>query len=303
MGEWRLDTLSAPAGERTVVFVGEYHLEDRLSSLLEVCDALSPDTIALESDADRIAHCGLDRAIGRAQALPQDADPEREYRNLFSGSEDRSALTFAALYAAHRHLPLYLVDWHPCHPADIRDYFSGGAPRYVGRQPGEGLGWQGLGKLFEETIEALFGFRGRMDAESRIAPTLRYTSSWDDAPEERYRCRYDLLCETAEGMALRNEYTGQALNLINGERILYVGGVYHFLTEAFFREEGRRSGSLAPLQNLVEADRRYYVHLAGQAFEEERLAMFGTADVPAACAGKASPLLEWERLGYWPRHL
>ncbi len=303
MGEWKLDTLAAPAGERTVVFVGEYHREDRLSSLMDVCSAFSPDVIALESDADRIVDCGLDRVIERAQALSPEEDAESAYRSLLTGHEDRSALTFAALYAAHRHLPLYLVDWHPLHPGSIGDYFAGGAPRYVRQQGGEESGWKGLADLFEETIETLFGFRGRMDAQSRIFNTLRCVTGWDDPPEKGACQRYNLLCETVEGMAIRNEYTAQALNLIPGERILYVGGIYHFLTEAFFKNEGYRSTFLAPLQDLAEADNRYYVHLAGPTFEEERLAAFGTTDIPVRCVKSASPALEWERLGHWARHL
>lgn len=297
-----LSKLVAPEGEKTVLMVGEDHYQDSMITLLSLCHAFKPDVIAIESDADRMIRKKLTITLESACDYPQGFTDYREY-TLATG--DVSSLSSAAIYAAQSKLPLYLIDWHPTHPGNIGDWFSGEAPRFVYTEERLGwasLGWAGLGRSFDNTIETLLGFREKMEALNMQAETYKVLAR-DKGEGERRFIWYNTLCETPHGILIRNEYTAMALNSIDAERILYVGGAGHFRPVTTHLEDWhQRFDFITPLQDLVVADNKYYVDLPALRWPKHRQYAreeLGTDEFPIKITKTVQPRLEWQNLEYF----
>ncbi len=300
-----LSRLVAPEGEKTVLMVGEGedHEQYGLPEILDICRAFRPDAIVIERDADRM---GLEpwHTIGELLRDLRSSGEQPDYEALLSDrGQAATAMRIAAMYAAHTGLPLYLADWQPTPPESLADFFTGEVPRFAGTGRPEEQGWKGLADTFEETIGTLFGPQEKFWANVFIGERIMLESSWKDDAETRGLMRYDLLCLSPQGMALRNEYTAMVLNNIEAERILYVGGAAHFCPRSHYIRDMRiRVDSVIPLQELIDAPHKYYVDLEAHRSPEkfqDILAELGAEGFPARIAKTAQPRLEWERLGYW----
>lgn len=299
-----LSRLIAPEGEKTVLMVGEGedHEQHGLPEILDLCRLFRPDAVAIERDADRMR---LEpwHAIGELLRDLRSSGEQPDHGALLSErGRVATPMRIAAMYAAHTGLPLYLADWQPIPAESIMDYFSGRVPRFAGTGQPDELGWKGLAAAFEEAIGTLFGPQERFWANAFIGERLMLESSWGDDAETRGLMRYDLLCLSPQGMALRNEYTARALNALKEKRILYVGGAAHFCPRThFMRDTHHVIDSITPLQELIDAPYRYYVDLEASRNPgqfQDVLHELGVDEFPARITKTAQPRLEWERLGY-----
>lgn len=300
-----LSRLAAPVGEKAVLMVGEgeNHEQHGLPEILELCRLFRPDAIAIERDADR-TRLEPWRTLGELLTALRSSGEKPDYEALPSErGRAATAMRIAAMYAAHEQLPLYLADWQPIPAESIADFFTGELPHFAGTGQQQELGWKGLAATFEETIGALFGREEMFWANAFIGERLMLESRWDDDAETRGLMRYDLLCLSPQGMALRNEYTAMVLNNIEAERILYVGGAAHFCPRSHYIRDMRiRVDSVIPLQELIDAPHKYYVDLEASRSPEkfqDILDELGAEGFPTRITKTAQPRLEWERLGYW----
>lgn len=295
-----LSKIVAPEGEKTVLMVGENHDHMSTGSGLTLCKAFQPDVVVIEYDIDRIIRSGLDYLL---HELRENPEQHCHYRVLLQDYSYKSAAIVAAMYAAQHEIPLYLADWHPTHPDNIGDFFSGESPSFVYYYagPDDDPGWAGLGRSFESTIETLLGFDEKMEALNMQAKTYKVRARGKKEEMKRFLW-YNVLCETPQAMLIRNEYTAMVLNSIDAERILYIGGAGHFRPVSCFIEDWHQKFDfITPLQDLVVADNKYYIDLPAFISSSQRQYLkeeLGTDELPIKVTETKTITLPWETLEY-----
>lgn len=303
-----LSRLVAPEGEKTVLMVGEIHKAECPGEMLDILHAFKPDAVAIEYSADRLL---ADEQLNSLLTLLHNHNPPLATRVnndftllglLNAHTRGLKSMPLAAAYAGYVGVPLYLADWQPTPPSAIGDWFTTLPDWLIDGQGKKHLTQKGLVGRLEDTIATLFGKEGLFEAECHIGKNLHYATCRVECEETYSTIKYDLLCQSPQGIALRNEYQAMVLNSLPGERILYVGGAAHCRPKSYFREIGHCIPNyLQPVQHLVRG-RRYYIDLPAILSEKERasaLEELGTDEFPMEVTKTIEPRLEWERLGYW----
>lgn len=303
-----LDKLIAPQGERTVLMVGEIHEAECPGKMLDILHAFKPDMIAIEYSANRLlADEQLNNLLTlfhRSNSTPtSELNTDRVLIGLLNARDiGLKSMRLAAAYAAHMGIPLYLADWQPTHPSDVGDWFTTRPDWLIDEQGHRRLTQKELKDTLEETIAELFGSDGLFEAECHIGQLLHYATCRVESEEIYSTIKYDLLCRSPQGIALRNEYQAMVLNSLPGKRILYVGGVTHFRPKSHFREIGHCIPDyLEPLHHLVSG-MRYYIDLPALLWEKElasALEELGTDEFPVRITNTVKPSLEWQNLEYF----
>ncbi len=230
-----LEELSQGFDGKAVCLAGEDHNKTYLYfDSLKVLDSFKPDAVAVELRTS--SDSAIPRLIGHL----------REMENEFSGKEpdymasrlNSSLIDMSMTYAAMNSLPLYFLDWHPHRPEEAADI--------LGQEP-----------RFYSFAELLSGMDSTINTFTREMEG--YESDWDivahseDAALDYVSFR--TLSQTGYGMALRNEWTAQALNALPHQRLLYACGMGHL------GEHNLRPDIVTPLQELVTAPHRFVADL------------------------------------------
>ncbi len=293
-----LSKLIAPEGEKTVLMLGETHHADDLELMLTILNHFQPTAIAIEDRLESLAQ-GL---VTRLREIHKETITQRPPIADDYAEVSHDAGTVAIIHAARQNLPLYFIDHQPFSPLEVNDIFTSQLQEPSYRDFADGLenaiiALCGPGAHEKARTEDIYKFYRylnmcpwdidvRLNNEARL---FRERLPADEAEAAILHSRYLL---TPQGIAARNQYSALALNNLQEERILYVGGHLHFSRDAF-----KDFDSFVPLHELVDAQHKYYISmksLRSKSIRDEVLLEFGADDFPVKITKTVHPRLSHE---------